>query len=96
MESIVPSPTTATATISPASLLAAFGRVPDPRRSASVIYPLPAMLALTVAALLCAQTSVLAIAEWAARQPTDLLSAPRLSGRVDPASVHPASALGQA
>jgi predicted transposase YbfD/YdcC len=31
------------------------------------------MLALTVAALLCAQTSVLAIAEWAARQPTDLL-----------------------
>jgi DDE_Tnp_1-associated len=73
MESIVPTPTTATPTVSPASLLAAFRSVPDPRRAASVTYPLPAMLALTVAALLCAQTSVLAIAEWAARQPTELL-----------------------
>lgn len=73
MESIAPTPTTATTTITPASLLAAFGSVPDPRRAASVTYPLPAMLALTVAALLCAQTSVLAIAEWAARQPSDLL-----------------------
>ncbi len=73
MESIVPSPTTATPTVTPASLLAAFATIPDPRRAASVTYPLPAMLALTVAALLCAQTSVLAMAEWAARQPSDLL-----------------------
>jgi hypothetical protein len=68
MESIVPTTTTATQTVSPASLVAAFATIPDPRRSASVVYSLPAMLALTVAALLCAQTSVLAIAEWAARQ----------------------------
>jgi predicted transposase YbfD/YdcC len=34
---------------------------------------LPAILALAVTALLCAQISVLAIAEWGARQPTDLL-----------------------
>lgn len=73
MESIVPTPTTATATVTPASLMAAFATIPDPRRAASVVYPLPAMLALTVAALLCAQTSVLAMAEWAARQPADLL-----------------------
>jgi predicted transposase YbfD/YdcC len=73
MEFIVPSPTTATPSVTPASLVAAFATIPDPRRAASVVYPLPAMLALTVAALLCAQTSVLAIAEWAARQPTDLL-----------------------
>lgn len=67
MESIVPTPTTATQTITPASLVAAFATIPDPRRAASVVYPLPAMLALTVAALLCAQTSVLAMAERAAR-----------------------------
>jgi predicted transposase YbfD/YdcC len=73
MESIVPTTTTATGTVTPASLVAAFATIPDPRRAASVVYPLPAMLALTVAALLCAQTSVLAMAEWAARQPTDLL-----------------------
>jgi predicted transposase YbfD/YdcC len=73
MESSVPTPTTATPTITPSCLIAAFATIPDPRRAASVTYPLPAMLALTVAALLCAQTSVLAMAEWAARQPTDLL-----------------------
>jgi predicted transposase YbfD/YdcC len=56
-------------------LLAAFAAVPDPRREASVAYPLPAVLALAVAALLCAQTSVLAMAEWGARQEHTLLSA---------------------
>src|SRR5437868_2235298 len=70
-------PTTAEATdllvITPESLLAAFATVPDPRREASVDYPLAAILAMSVAALLCAQTSVLAIAEWGARQPADLL-----------------------
>jgi predicted transposase YbfD/YdcC len=55
------------------SLAAAFADVPDPRRAASVVYPLPAMLALVVAALLAGQVSVLAIAQWAARQhPTQL------------------------
>lgn len=50
------------------SLLAAFAAVPDPRRRASVAYPLPAVLALAVAAILARQLSLLAIAEWAARQ----------------------------
>ncbi len=59
--------------VSPQSLLAAFASVPDPRRSASVVYPLPAILALAVAALLCAHVSVLAMAEWGARQAPDLL-----------------------
>ena len=39
----------------PMSLATAFAAVPDPRRSASVTYPLPAILALTVTALLANQ-----------------------------------------
>lgn len=50
------------------SLLAAFATVPDPRRQASVTYPLSALLALAVVAILARQLSLLAIAEWAARQ----------------------------
>jgi hypothetical protein len=50
------------------SLAAAFADLPDPRRAASVVYPLPAVLALGVAALLAGQVSVLAMAQWAARQ----------------------------
>jgi len=46
---------------------AAFAHVPDPRRAASVIYPLPAILAMAVAALLANHLLVLAIAEWGAR-----------------------------
>lgn len=61
-------PATAPAIVSPRSLLAAFAAVPDPRRQASVDYPLPALLALAVAAILANQHSPLAIAEWAARQ----------------------------
>ncbi|MGH2534273.1 MAG: transposase family protein [Thermomicrobiales bacterium] len=61
--------------VSPTSLAAAFREVPDPRRAASVVYPLPAMLALAVAALLANQHSVLAIAEWGARQDAPLLAA---------------------
>ena len=57
------------------SLAAAFAEVPDPRRAASVIYPLPAMLALAVAALLANHRSVLAIAEWGARQDAPMLAA---------------------
>jgi hypothetical protein len=73
MDSTAPTPAEATRTVTPESLLAAFATVPDPRREASVDYPLAAILALSVAALLCAQTSILAIAEWGARQPTELL-----------------------
>lgn len=54
--------------VSPTSLAAAFTQVPDPRRAASVVYPLPAILALAVAAILANHLSVLAIAEWGARQ----------------------------
>ena len=60
---------------SPASLAAAFAAVPDPRRAASVVYPLPAVLALAVAAILANHLSVLAIAEWGARQDAALLAA---------------------
>lgn len=59
----------------PTSLAAAFAAVPDPRRVASVTYPVPALLALAVAALLANQRSVLAIAEWGARQERPLLDA---------------------
>lgn len=59
----------------PTSLAAAFATVPDPRRAASVVYPLAAVLALTVAALLANHRSVLAIAEWGARQDSALRTA---------------------
>ena len=59
----------------PASLAAAFAQVPEPRRAASVVYPLPAVLAMTVAALLANHGSVLAIAEWGARQERSTLAA---------------------
>jgi predicted transposase YbfD/YdcC len=58
----------------PLSLVAAFAAIPDPRRQASVRYPLPAILALTTSAILAGQHSVLAIAEWGARQPTAVLA----------------------
>ena len=60
--------------VAPASLAGAFATVPDPRRAASVTYPLAAVLALAVAALLAGQRSVLAIAEWGARQDGSLLA----------------------
>lgn len=74
MESTAPDAAPATVVVVPPdSLLAAFARVPDPRRQASVTYPLPAILALATAALLSAHTSVLAMAAWGARQSADLL-----------------------
>lgn len=60
--------------VAPASLLAAFAAVPDPRRQASIDYPLPALLALAVVAILARQLSQLAIAEWATRQETAVLA----------------------
>jgi predicted transposase YbfD/YdcC len=61
--------------ITPRSLAEAFADVPDPRRAASVSYPLEAILAMAVAALLANQQSVLAIAEWGARQEATLVAA---------------------
>ena len=69
-----PAATPAPLTVTPADLLAAFAAVPDPRRQASVDYHLPAILALAVAAILSAHQSVLAIAEWGARQHGDVLA----------------------
>ncbi|HWE60322.1 MAG TPA: ISAs1 family transposase [Chloroflexota bacterium] len=68
-EMVVPVPLT------PHSLAAAFTRVPDPRRAASVAYPLAAVLALAVTAILANQLSELAIAQWATRQPAERLRA---------------------
>jgi hypothetical protein len=59
--------------VSPQSLAAAFAEVPDPRRTASITYSLAAMLTLAVSALLANHHSVLAIAEWGARQTPDHL-----------------------
>jgi len=61
--------------VSPHSLAAAFAGVPDPRRAKSITYALPAMLTLAVAAILANHLSVLAIAEWGARQSPELLRA---------------------
>ena len=61
--------------VSPASLAAAFAQVPDPRRAASVVYPLPAVLAVAVAALVANHHSVLTIAEWGSRQAPATLAA---------------------
>jgi predicted transposase YbfD/YdcC len=59
--------------VSPRSLAAAFAHVPDPRRHASVTYALSAILTLAVAAILANHLSVLASAEWGARQSPELL-----------------------
>src|SRR5690348_10372560 len=61
-------------TVSPTSLAAAFADLPDPRRAASVVYPLNAILAMTVSAILAHCLSVLAIAEWGADQEPALLA----------------------
>ena len=86
MDSTAPTAVHATTplVVTPESLLAAFATVPDPRRAASVDYRLPAIKGLTVAALLCAHTSVLAMAEWGARQPAHLLAALGFTGARTP------------
>jgi predicted transposase YbfD/YdcC len=61
--------------VDPVSLAAAFAAVPDHRRPGRVVYLLPAILAMAVAAMLANHLSVLAIAEWGARQETSLLAA---------------------
>lgn len=66
-------PAPGTPITTPSRLLAAFVGVPDPRRLASVVYPLAAILTMAVVAILCNRTSVLAIAQWAADQDADAL-----------------------
>jgi len=71
----MPGATSASAPLSvfPCSLAAACDRVADPRRVGRVTYALSALLTLAVAAILSNHLSVLAIAEWGARQLADLL-----------------------
>lgn len=68
-------PASSVLTVAVGSLTATFAALPDTRRAASVCYPLPAVLALAVAALLAGQHSVLAITQWIARQEATHLEA---------------------
>jgi len=63
MQSTTPSEPPRSCPVTVSSVAAAFASIADLRREASVIYPLPAVLALATAALLCTHTSVLAMAE---------------------------------
>jgi predicted transposase YbfD/YdcC len=60
---------------SPIDLVAAFACLPDPRRPQGRRFPLAAVLALAVVALLANHLSVLAIAQWGKRQSRDVLVA---------------------
>lgn len=86
------------------ALLQAFTHVPDPRRRQGTRYPLPAVLALALAALLANHRSLLAMAEWGAAQtsaikralgfPSDhtphVSTLQRLFRRLDPAALEAA------
>jgi len=79
----------------------AFAHIPDPRRKQGTRYSLAAILSLAVVAVLANHTSVLAMAEWAARQTRHVRRAlgfrrdttphqttiQRLLARLDPADV---------
>ncbi len=60
---------------SPRDLCAAFAHLPDPRRAHGRRFPLAAILALAVAALLSNHLSILAIAPWGRRQSPATLAA---------------------
>src|SRR5262245_51907927 len=61
--------------LAPGAVLAAFAPVPDPRRAQGRRFPLPAILARAVPAVLANHLSLLAIAEWGAAQPAAWLAA---------------------
>ncbi len=71
-------------TLLPLDLRAAFARVPDPRRPHGRRFPLAAILALAVAALLSNHLSILAIAQWGKRQSPAILAALGFSAGVTP------------
>ena len=56
-------------TIPVTNIHAAFSSIPDPRRRQGTRFPLPAVLTMTVAAILSNHLSLLAIAEWGTAQP---------------------------
>src|SRR5438045_1350232 len=66
-EGLAPSTPGRTARTSPTadSLVAAFGRMTDPRHRRGVRYPFDSLLALTFIGLLCRQVDFTAIARWA-------------------------------
>jgi hypothetical protein len=70
--------------VTPGGLVAAFASIPDPRRGQGTRFPLPALLALAVAAILSNHLSVLAIAEWGADQSPGLLRALGLADGISP------------
>jgi hypothetical protein len=57
------------------SLLAAFASVPDPRASSGRRHSLPAILALSTAAMLAGARSLYAIAQWGRLQPPAVVRA---------------------
>ena len=57
------------------SLLAAFAEVPDPRKLRGRRHPLPALLALSTAAMLSGARSLYAIAQWGRLQPPAVVGA---------------------
>ena len=57
------------------SLLAAFATVPDPRQRRGRRHPLPAILALSAAAMLSGARSLYAIWQWGRLQPTEVVRA---------------------
>jgi hypothetical protein len=58
-----------------ASLLATFAKVPDPRSPRGRRHPLPALLALSVAAMLEGARSLYAIYQWGRLQPPQVVHA---------------------
>jgi hypothetical protein len=56
-------------------LLEAFARVPDPRRRRGRRHPLPAILALSAAAMLSGARSLYAIWQWGRLQPPEVVRA---------------------
>jgi hypothetical protein len=57
------------------SLLATFAEVPDPRKRRGQRHPLPALLALSTAAMLSGARSLYAIAQWGRLQPAAVVEA---------------------
>jgi hypothetical protein len=66
------------------SLRAAFARVPDVRSRHGRRYPLPAVLTLATAAMLCGARSLYAIAQWGRLQPEEVRRTLGFRGRQMP------------